>query len=64
VDVAPQQPDDQRSLALRARGRGEVGVRRAEFFPFIEIDGSITRQKTRPSAGSSFLQTTYGPPRR
>jgi outer membrane protein TolC len=40
----------------------EVGIQRAEFFPVIELDGSITRQKTSAVGGQfTFLQTTYGP---
>lgn len=42
----------------------EVGVKRAEFFPVVEIDGTVTREKTSFIAGSapvSFTETTYGP---
>lgn len=40
----------------------QVGVKRAEYFPVVEIDGSISRQKTSDVYGlTNFLQTTYGP---
>jgi len=40
----------------------QVGVKRAEYFPVVEIDGSITREKTSDVFGlTNFLQTTYGP---
>ena len=40
----------------------DLGSRRSEYFPTIELDGSITRQKQAALGGRSiFLQTTYGP---
>jgi outer membrane protein len=40
----------------------ELGSKRAEYFPTVDLNGGITRQKTRSTDGkTSFLQTTYGP---
>ena len=40
----------------------DVGSKRAEYFPTIEVDGQLTRQKQAALGGQSiFLQTTYGP---
>jgi TolC family type I secretion outer membrane protein len=42
----------------------QVGVKRAEYFPVVEIDGTITREKTSFTTGgppTSFTETTYGP---
>jgi outer membrane protein len=63
VDVALRNnPTTSEAWHFARAAAAEVGVRRAEFFPFIEIDGSITRQKTAAVGGQfTFLQTTYGP---
>jgi len=40
----------------------DVGSKRSEYFPAIELDGNLTRQKQAALGGRSiFLQTTYGP---
>ncbi len=41
----------------------EVGSKRSLYFPYVEIDGSILREKQPLSVGGqfSYLQTTYGP---
>lgn len=40
----------------------DLGSKRSEYFPGIEIDGNLTRQKQAALGGRSiFLQTTYGP---
>ncbi len=63
VDVALRNnPTTREAWHFARAAAAEVGVRRAEFFPVIELDGSITRQKTAAVGGQfTFLQTTYGP---
>ena len=40
----------------------DLGSKRSEYFPTLELDGGITRQKQAALGGQSiFLQTTYGP---
>jgi outer membrane protein len=40
----------------------DLGSKRSEYFPAIELDGNLTRQKQAALGGRSiFLQTTYGP---
>ena len=40
----------------------EVGSKRAEYFPTVDLNGTITRQKSAAVGGQFlFLQTTYGP---
>ena len=41
----------------------EVGSKRSMYFPYVEIDGSILREKQPLAVGGQFtyLQTTYGP---
>ncbi len=63
VDVALRNNPVTREAWYFARAAAaEVGIQRAGFFPVIELDGSITRQKTAAVGGQfTFLQTTYGP---
>ena len=40
----------------------EVGSKRSEYFPSLELDGNYTRQKTAALGGRSiFISTSYGP---
>jgi TolC family type I secretion outer membrane protein len=40
----------------------EVGSKRSLYFPFVEVDGTILREKQSAVGGQfTFLQTTYGP---
>ncbi|MGH9366606.1 MAG: TolC family protein, partial [Thermoanaerobaculia bacterium] len=63
VDVALRNnPRTREAWHFARAAAAEVGVQRAEFFPVVELDGSITRQKTAAVGGRfTFLQTTYGP---
>jgi TolC family type I secretion outer membrane protein len=63
VDVGLRNNPRTREAWYFARAQAaDVGVKRAEYFPVVEIDGSITREKTSDVFGlTNFLQTTYGP---
>ncbi len=63
VDVALRNnPTTSEAWHFARAAAAEVGVKRAEYFPVVELDGSITRQKTAAVGGQfRFLQTTYGP---
>lgn len=63
VDVALRNnPATREAWHFARAAAAEVGVKRAEFFPTVELDGSITRQKSAAVGGRfTFLQTTYGP---
>jgi outer membrane protein TolC len=63
VDVALRNnPATSEAWHFARAAAAQVGVKRAEFFPVVELDGSITRQKTAAVGGQfTFLQTTYGP---
>jgi outer membrane protein len=63
VDVALRNnPLTREAWHFARAAAAEVGVQRAEFFPVIELDGSITRRKAADVGGQfRFLQTTYGP---
>jgi TolC family type I secretion outer membrane protein len=63
VDVALRNnPRTHEAWYFARAAAAEVGIQRAGFFPVIELDGSITRQKTSAVGGQfTFLQTTYGP---
>jgi TolC family type I secretion outer membrane protein len=41
----------------------EVGSKRSLYYPYVEVDGSILREKQPLSVGGqlSYIQTTYGP---
>lgn len=64
LDVALRNNPVTRSSWLAARSAAaDVGSKRSEYFPTLEVDGQLTRQKQAASLGgqSFFLQTTYGP---
>ena len=63
VDVALRNnPVTREAWHFARAAAAEVGIKRAEFFPIVELDGSITRQKSAAVGGRfTFLQTTYGP---
>jgi len=66
VDVALRNnPATREAWHFARAAAAEVGVKQAEFFPYIELDGSITREKQTALGGQpsqfTYLQTTYGP---
>lgn len=63
VDVALRNNPSTREAWYSARAAAaEVGSKRSLYFPYIEVDGSILRQKQAAVGGQfHFLQTTYGP---
>ena len=63
VDVALlNNPVTRESWHTARAAAAEVGSRRATYFPFVEADGVIERQKSAAVGGQfTFLQTTYGP---
>jgi len=63
VDVALRNnPRTRQAWHFARAAAAEVGVQRADFFPVVNLDGSITRQRTTDTFGQfGFLQTTYGP---
>ena len=63
LDIGLKNNPVTRTAWFQARAAAaDLGSKRAEYFPTIELDGSITRQKQAALGGSSiFLQTTYGP---
>lgn len=63
VDVALRNnPVTSEAWHFARAAAAEVGVKRAEFFPVLEIDGFLTRQRTSAAGGPlAFLGTTYGP---
>ncbi len=63
VDVALRNNPVTRQAWYFARAAAaEVGSKRSLYFPFVELDGSIGRQKQAAVGGQfTFLQTTYGP---
>jgi outer membrane protein len=63
VDVALRTNPSTREAWHSARAAAaEVGSKRSLYFPYIEVDGSILRQKQAAVGGQfTFLQTTYGP---
>jgi outer membrane protein TolC len=63
LDVALRNNPVTRSAWFQAKSAAaDLGSKRSEFFPVLEIDGSLTRQKQAALGGRSiFLQTTYGP---
>jgi outer membrane protein TolC len=55
-------PVTKTSWFLARSAAADLGSKRAEYFPTLELDGGITRQKQAALGGRSiFLQTTYGP---
>jgi outer membrane protein len=63
LDVGLRTNPVTRAAWFQARAAAaDLGSKQSEYFPTIELDGSITRSKTAaPGGASTFLQTTYGP---
>ena len=63
LDLALRNNPVTRTSWLQARSAAaDLGSRRSEYFPALELDGSVTRQKQAALGGASiFLRTTYGP---
>ena len=63
LDVALRNNPVTRSAWFQAKSAAaDVGSKRAEYFPTLEVDGQLLRQKQAALGGQSiFLQTTYGP---
>ncbi len=63
VDVALRNNPATREAWFAARAAAaEVGSKRSLYFPYVEVDGLLERQKQSAVGGQfTFLQTTYGP---
>ncbi len=63
LDVALRNNPVTRTAWFQAKSAAaDVGSKRAEYFPTLEVDGQLMRQKQAALGGQSiFLQTTYGP---
>jgi outer membrane protein len=63
VDVALRNnPSTREAWSFARAAAAEVGSKRSLYFPYVEIDGTLERQKTAAVGGQfTFLQTTYGP---
>jgi outer membrane protein len=63
IDVALRNNPVTRTAWFNARAAAaNVGAKRAEYFPSLELDANLTRQKTTAVGGRFVtLQTTYGP---
>ncbi|MEP6995643.1 MAG: TolC family protein, partial [Acidobacteriota bacterium] len=63
VDVAlKNNPSTREAWHFARAAAAEVGSKQSLYFPYIEVDGSILRQKQAAVNGQfTFLQTTYGP---
>lgn len=63
IDLALRNNPVTRTAWYQARAAAaNVGAQRSEYFPTLELDGNVTRQKVTTNGGQlTFLQTTYGP---
>ncbi len=63
VDVALRSnPSTREAWSYARAAAAEVGAKRSLYFPVIEVDAQIQRQKQSAVGGRfTFLQTTYGP---
>jgi outer membrane protein len=62
LDVGLRNNPVTRTAWFQARAAAaELGSKYSEYYPTIELDGSIVRQKVALTGGSTALQTTYGP---
>lgn len=62
IDLTLRNSPVTRDAWFRARAAAaEVGVKNGAWFPSLELDASLTREKEAFSATSTVLQTTYGP---
>ena len=61
LDVALRNNPVTRSAWFQAKSAAaDVGSKRSEYFPTLEVDGQLTRQK-QVALGVVFLLTSYGP---
>jgi outer membrane protein len=63
VDVGLRNNPATREAWFFARAQAaEVGSKKSLYYPYVEVDGSIIRQKQSAVGGQfTYLQTTYGP---
>src|SRR5262245_883491 len=62
MDVGLRNNPVTRTAWLQARAAAaDLGSKYSEYYPTIELDGSINRQKIALTGGNTALQTTYGP---
>jgi outer membrane protein len=63
LDIGLRNNPVTRAAWFQARSAAaDVGSKRSEYFPAIEVDGNLTRQKDPSPGGSSIVQlTSYGP---
>ena len=62
LDVGLRNNPVTRTAWLQARAAAaDLGSKYSEYYPTIELDGSIVRQKLALTGGATALQTTYGP---
>lgn len=63
VDVALRSnPSTREAWSYARAAAAQVGAKRSLYFPVIEVDGQVQRQKQATVGGQfTFLQTTYGP---
>jgi TolC family type I secretion outer membrane protein len=64
IDIAlKNNPATREAWHAALAAASEVGSKRSLYYPYVEIDGSILREKQPLSVGGqfSYLQTTYGP---
>jgi outer membrane protein len=63
LDMALRNNPSTRAAWFRARAAAaQLGSKRAEYFPEIDLRGNLTRQKVAAIGGqSTFIQTTWGP---
>jgi outer membrane protein TolC len=63
VDVGLRNnPATREAWFLARAAAAEVGSRRSLYFPYVELEGALERQKQSAVGGQfTFLQTTYGP---
>lgn len=63
IDIALRNnPLTSTAWAQARAAAADLGAKRAEYFPTLELDGNLTRSKTTAVGGRFItLQTTYGP---
>ena len=63
LDIGLRNNPVTRTAWFQARSAAaDLGSKRSEYYPTIELDGSVVRQKVaQPGGTATYLQTTYGP---
>ena len=63
LDVGLRNNPVTRTAWFQARSAAaDVGSKQAAYYPTIELDGSVVRQRVaQPGGNATYLQTTYGP---